>query len=132
MQPLQTVILHHVTPQDSHYDWLIQPPAHDPLPDQRLWTARVALPPESWPVNQRVDLTPLEPHRLLYLTYEGPISNNRGHVHRVAQGLFTPRLWTPTEIALDIHWQKPALLQSVHLHLNNDDAWFTVQSCIRC
>jgi hypothetical protein len=125
MQPLSTVILHHVTPQDSHYDWLIQPPAHAALPDQKLWTARIGLPPEHWPENERLPLTPIAPHRPLYLTYEGPISSNRGHVTRVASGLYTPRLWTDHEILLDIHWQTPALVHRVHLHLT-DEPWFII------
>ncbi|MEZ6032482.1 MAG: DNA polymerase ligase N-terminal domain-containing protein [Planctomycetaceae bacterium] len=31
---------------------------------------------------------PLPPHRLLYLEYEGPVSNNRGAVIRIAEGTY--------------------------------------------
>ena len=31
---------------------------------------------------------PLPPHRLLYLDYEGPVSNNRGVVVRIAEGTY--------------------------------------------
>ncbi len=31
---------------------------------------------------------PLPPHRLLYLDYEGPVSNNRGEVKRIAEGTY--------------------------------------------
>jgi hypothetical protein len=35
----------------------------------------------------------LPDHRLIYLTYEGPISDNRGSVRRVAEGTFQAIDW---------------------------------------
>jgi hypothetical protein len=127
MPPLQTVILHHVLPQDSHYDWLLQCPSYAPLPDQRLWTARITLPPQDWPVNRRIALTPLAPHRAVYLTYEGPVSGNRGHVTRIAQGQFTETTWTPERKILHLQWEHVALRQQVEIHQpNRDEAWLIV------
>ena len=35
--------------------------------------------------------TPLPPHRMAYLEYEGPVSGNRGTVHRVTRGEYQLR-----------------------------------------
>ncbi|WP_164103554.1 DNA polymerase ligase N-terminal domain-containing protein [Candidatus Laterigemmans baculatus] len=47
----------------------------------------------TWAVDQLPTLggpavvaTPLPPHRIAYLDYEGPVSENRGSVRRVARG----------------------------------------------
>ena len=40
----------------------------------------------AWPVLPGTPLTPLPDHRADYLTYEGPVSRNRGTVRRVAAG----------------------------------------------
>ena len=52
----------------------------------------------------------LPPHRLLYLDYEGPVSNSRGTVQRIAWGMY--RILSP-EPALRIeliglHWAQQA------------------------
>lgn len=40
-------------------------------------------------LNEPISAEPLPAHRLLYLDYEGPISNNRGMVQRVLAGTYT-------------------------------------------
>lgn len=47
----------------------------------------------TWAVDQLptlggppVPATPLPPHRIAYLDYEGPVSGDRGTVHRIARG----------------------------------------------
>lgn len=35
-------------------------------------------------------------HRIAYLTYEGPVSNNRGNVRRIAQGEYSEILTNPS------------------------------------
>lgn len=75
------VLLEHRLPDGSfHYDWMMER-----LPGSTLVTFRV---------GERIDLgevvafraTRLPDHRAVYLTYEGPVSGNRGDVRRLAQG----------------------------------------------
>ena len=79
---LRTVVLEHTLPDGSaHFDWMIE---HPDLPHERpLLTWRTADRPD------RADAFVAEainPHRALYLCYEGPLSGGRGHVRRVASG----------------------------------------------
>lgn len=75
----QFVILRHTMPAESerpsHFDLMLEY-------DGQLLTWAL----ES--INKREPQTAeqLPPHRLDYLTYEGPISNNRGDVTKVAEG----------------------------------------------
>lgn len=104
MQALRTAILQHTTPTGVHHDWLIEDPTlPDPkAPDARLWTARVTPPPADWPKLKRLDLTVIPPHRRAYLTYQGPVSNNRGHVKRITSGTCEVSLWSESRIVLTI------------------------------
>jgi hypothetical protein len=78
------VLLQHTLPDSTwHFDWLIQP--SDTNPQAPLIAFRSALSP----VDPAVIAFPAEriqDHRPDYLDYEGPISNNRGQVRRIAQG----------------------------------------------
>jgi hypothetical protein len=40
-------------------------------------------------MNEPIAAQALPPHRLEYLTYEGPVSNGRGHVERMAAGAYS-------------------------------------------
>lgn len=80
----RTVLLRHDLPDGTwHYDWLLTPP---PSPEPRgLICFRV------W---ERIDsgqvaafrAERLADHRLIYLDYEGPVSDGRGTVKRVVEG----------------------------------------------
>jgi hypothetical protein len=39
-------------------------------------------------LNEPIAAEPLSAHRLMYLDYEGPVSNNRGVVRRVVEGRY--------------------------------------------
>ena len=39
-------------------------------------------------LSEPIAAEPLAPHRLMYLDYEGPVSENRGHVERVLAGTY--------------------------------------------
>ena len=39
--------------------------------------------------SRRIEVEPMPPHRLVYLTYEGPVSGNRGTVTAWDRGTFT-------------------------------------------
>ncbi len=71
------VLLHHDWPSE-HYDLMIEV-------DGELHTWRLAAPPTAG--EQLIDR--IANHRLEYLNYEGPVSNNRGQVKRIAKGEYT-------------------------------------------
>ncbi|MCC7388292.1 MAG: hypothetical protein IT431_05945 [Phycisphaerales bacterium] len=81
----RAVVLRHDLPDGSHhFDWLLEPTPGD-AGDERVliaWRLPVAPPAPSG----RFEAVRLEPHRRLYLTYEGPIAGGRGTVARVASG----------------------------------------------
>lgn len=77
----QFVILCHTLPDDaaraSHFDLMLED-------EGKLLTWSTA----ELPMARSQPADELAAHRLEYLRYEGPISNNRGEVQRVAQGEF--------------------------------------------
>jgi hypothetical protein len=74
------VILEHDYPQ-LHWDFMLES-------GETLRTWKLAMPPQ---VGQAVVAESSFDHRMLYLDYEGPISNNRGSVVRWDSGSF---IWT--------------------------------------
>ncbi|MFW5652700.1 MAG: hypothetical protein ACOC0P_01540, partial [Planctomycetota bacterium] len=130
-QMLRTAVLRHETADgDVHFDWLL---AVDDPPMRRLITARtsanpaeiVACGPHSDMGRHRVGtesdagtvvmaFEPIATHRVLYLTYEGPIPRDRGTVARVAEGWWLPCLRNPddeagSEADEDRHTATPSL-----------------------
>lgn len=102
MLTVPTALLHHRTPSGSHYDWLIGQPPDLGGPGGLLWAARVISPSRHWCSLGRFDLQGLPPHRRIYLRYEGPISDGRGHVCRVDQGTAVVVLWCRGRIELEV------------------------------
>jgi hypothetical protein len=99
------VLLQHTLPDGgSHYDWMIDVPPPAPLrrrrgptepldPDARdLATFRVDVRIDQSRIDEFL-ATALPNHRRRYLTYQGPLSDGRGHVRRVAKGIVTR--WDP-------------------------------------
>lgn len=76
-------ILHHITPADAekpdHYDLLLED--GDVLKTYTLWS----FPSVGMPATAIADFD----HRMIYLDYEGPISDNRGEVTRADEGTFS-------------------------------------------
>jgi len=74
-ETLRYAVLRHEDIPEPHYDLLIEISRQAPLLTFRCddW------PPVAPPLRQG-------DHRRIYLTYEGPISDNRGSVRRIAQG----------------------------------------------
>lgn len=72
------VILEHDWPF-VHWDFLLE---FGPV--LRAWRLLEPVQRECW-----IDAQPLPDHRLIYLDYQGPVSGNRGNVHRVVGGTFT-------------------------------------------
>jgi hypothetical protein len=82
--PLPTVQLQHFLPDGaSHIDWMIAQDSAGRLP---LMTFRLSKPLHEFQPDRSESATRLPSHRSIYLQYEGPVSNNRGRVVRLASG----------------------------------------------
>ncbi len=104
------VLLHTGSPDGTHYDLLIEPrPGEGDLLTWRL---------PAWPVSEPVEARQLRDHRRIYLTYQGTITGDRGHVTRIDEGTAqleqsprTTRILLPANYALrfdliaDDRWQ---------------------------
>lgn len=100
------MVLRHEAPDGVHFDWLLDPPVKHALPEGRLWTLRVALPPEQWLQGGQFEARELAPHRRAYLEYEGEVSGGRGSVRRVAAGLYQSRAWRRERVELDVRMEE--------------------------
>ena len=76
-EPLRYVVLRHEGVPDPHFDLMFET-----SPGSKLSTWRSA----TWPPAPDTPLTALQEHRAVYLTYEGPLTDDRGTVRRVASG----------------------------------------------
>lgn len=79
---------------EHHFDLMFEIAADEPLST----FATANLPSES---GSSSVLIPLENHRREYLTYEGPVSNNRGSVTRHAHGTWTGELSDEAILSFD-------------------------------
>ncbi|MDB5324422.1 MAG: hypothetical protein JWN40_6053 [Phycisphaerales bacterium] len=108
---LRYVVLHHTGGVDApHFDLMFETEPGSPL---ATWRS-----PE-WPITARTAITRIADHRREYLEYEGPLSDNRGQVHRVAAGHFrfdsrTDERWTLTT---------QSGLRLTLAHIGDGDAW---------
>jgi hypothetical protein len=85
------VILHHTGHGEPHFDLMFETAEGSQLATWRSAT---------WPAVS--NLTPLAEHRRAYLDYEGPVSNNRGEVRRVAAGSHTILKHTPQRLQVQL------------------------------
>jgi hypothetical protein len=99
---LRMVLLRHDTAEGSHFDWMMEDPRKLREPGAKLWTARVGEPTWRWAEVGRWAIEPLPPHRREYLTYEGPISGDRGRVTRVDEGTFASVHWEADRIVVEL------------------------------
>ena len=105
---LRFVVLRHEGVPQPHFDLMIET-----MPGGPLMTWRSL----SWPILAETNLTRLGEHRRDYLEFEGPLSGDRGHVRRVAQG------------TCDVKWLSPHELEaklgnaSLFLQRLDDDHW---------
>jgi hypothetical protein len=74
---LRYVVLRHDGIDEPHYDLLFETAPGSDL---------AAFRSNEWPVTKLAEFTALRNHRRFYLTYEGPISGDRGNVQRVHDG----------------------------------------------
>lgn len=111
------VILHHHTPpgaaRATHYDLMLEWGA-----TLRTWA--IVQPPSLSPVQLA---EPLADHRVAYLDYEGPVSNNRGEVTRWDEGSY--ELTTADELKVVVELSGRQLQGTLQLwrHLPADEKW---------
>jgi hypothetical protein len=90
---LRFVVLHHTGVERPHHDLMFERPSRT-----ELITFRLA----AWPVPGTAAAEALAAHRAAYLEYEGPVSNGRGEVRRVAQGQYRVRRVDDRRVALEL------------------------------
>jgi hypothetical protein len=89
-----SVLLRHDLPDGRwHLDWMIQPREHAPLVTFRITERIDAGPPMTFSARR------IQDHRTDYLTYEGPVSGERGAVRRLADGFMAVEINSPTEFS---------------------------------
>ncbi len=128
---MQTALLQHVTRNGTHYDWLIDAPVVAGLSaDRPLWAARVPLPTRDWRTARVLVIDVIQPHRRLYLRYQGPVAGDRGEVVRVDAGDARPVMWTASRLVLDVHMRHyTGRIDLQHLH---EHRWRAVMMSARC
>jgi hypothetical protein len=115
----QTVVLLHTQPnQPDHYDWLIDQP--ELSEEHRLITFRTTARPDQ-PGKLIAQKTPN--HRAFYLTHQGPLTNNRGRVVRVAAG--HAHEWSQTESTIQclLNWGIQTYACSAERQAEATDVW---------
>ena len=122
----QSVILIHTLPNEqSHFDWFIDQPEINA--EHRLLSFRCHHRPDfSSSSIQLVELLPN--HRTAYLTYEGPVSNNRGSVHRVAAGSILELVKSAHSISILIQWDSIRIHYTLSRSDPNSSTWQLKQS----
>lgn len=108
--PLRYVVLHHAGILRPHFDLMFEL-----SPGSRLATWRSPV----WPLPAFTQVEALSAHRADYLTYEGPVSGDRGSVRRVAAGTCRVERQTEHEIALRTGDNVSLLLRRV----GDSDQW---------
>jgi len=123
----QSVLLLHTLPDgSSHYDWLIDQPALQI--EHRLLAWRCAFRPDS-SASFPLKAQRLPDHRAHYLTYQGPIANNRGSVQRIASGHVRSLVFDAHSMDIAIEWTQCTLVYRAELHPQTPERWiFRCQS----
>ena len=112
---LRYVLLRHEGVAKPHFDLMLET-----APDSLLATWRVY----RWPIDEQVPLEKLAEHRRDYLEYEGPLSNDRGHVKRIVAG--THRIDRKFETLWDVTLLTPVPEQRIILATVLPDQWVAV------
>jgi hypothetical protein len=81
--PLRYAVLHHEGVDQPHFDLLFET-----SPGSMLKTWRL----KSWPVRDVQEAQPIRDHRPAFLTYQGTLTADRGHVMRVDEGTCAPEI----------------------------------------
>ena len=105
---LRFAILHHTGVDSPHFDFMF-----DMEPDAPLTTFRCP----AWPPTPGEIWEELPEHRRTYLDYEGPVSNNRGHVRRIDTGTIGHVVLSadPPTLGFALDGMKPVDVSIAHL-----------------
>ena len=93
----------------EHFDLLLQLPTQE-----KILTWQIRSHPDTWPTTPPL-ATRIQDHRPIYMTYEGPLSQDRGQVTHLAHG--TATLLTATESTLQIELHFPSQESKIPLSL---------------
>lgn len=93
MVALHYVILRHENIDAPHFDLMFET-----SPGSALATWRSDI----WPIDRTIPLLRLGDHRRDYLTYEGPLTGNRGSVRRVESGSVSYRVRSDEKLVLEL------------------------------
>jgi len=66
-------------------------------------------------------------HRASYLEYEGPLSDARGHVKRVASGICFVEIVDPAEFVA-VHFADP-FVPTLNIKRGDGDLWLALPAC---
>jgi hypothetical protein len=120
---LPFVIQKHHVGRVFHWDLMLHRPIPSATPDDRVlatWQITVEPVPEN--LNSPIAAKAIQDHRLIYLTFEGPISQNRGRCEIVDRGQYD--LWVCTENLWRVHLMGLRLTGTFELKKNSeDDGW---------
>ena len=83
------VLLEHTQPNHTHWDLMFAPAQSSETPDAKLITFQIPIDPDLWS-EKPLSCEKIADHRPIYLTYEGPLTGNRGHVRRIDHGSYDP------------------------------------------
>ena len=112
---MRTVQLQHDLPDGtSHIDWMLETTAGL---DGKLVSIRLESPLSTLEKGKYMPGTRLEDHRAAYLEYEGPLSNDRGHVRRIKQGDILEWACDGDEWWITLRWSDGS---TDRIHVNGD------------
>jgi len=100
----------------THIDWMIAQDGGDKKGE--LMTFRLKSRLDKVQIGQSILVERISNHRRLYLDYEGPISDNRGVVSRVAEGVITSQKRDESSWRIEIRWEnesKNVIHQKLHI-----------------
>ncbi len=129
-----TVLLSHELPDaTSHVDWMI---ASEPRGREPLVTFRLGSRIDEMDADQEILAHRIDDHRAEYLTYEGPVSGDRGTVRRLTRGTVVSWERSGDRWQMEIEWPDPkGGLRRQNLRLSRrgagSDAWLIEVSALR-
>jgi hypothetical protein len=112
------VILRHEGVEQPHFDLMFET-----APGSTLATWRS----ERWPMDRPTIVTRIGDHRATYLEYEGPLSDDRGHVKRVAGGICFVEIVDSSEFVA-VHFADP-FLPTLNIKRGEGELWLALPAC---
>ncbi len=106
-------LLIHDSPRGLHYDFFLEK-------GEVLKSWALSLPPEP---GLEIPCVALADHRLLYLDYEGPISEGRGTVTRWDRGTYAPEFWSDDQIVVELSGAKLVGLAELRRQVDPLQRW---------